>query len=158
MLINDDDITVEEPCEAADELITPAGCFPQQTGHTAVIAGFVRVTRLFRIISRILGLIRISMRADQPPMDSDQGRAAVNILARDLQNEMVTLPPALDLLADPIDPPNEEDRHAFGTCRANLLVTHALARFELYQLAFLYGVYDHELDPMTVTVLQRLDK
>ncbi|OCF44539.1 hypothetical protein I317_01611 [Kwoniella heveanensis CBS 569] len=48
-------------------------------------------------------------------------------------------------------------QHAFETCKANILVTQALARYELYQFASTTGNDDYILDDLTQSVLSRLD-
>lgn len=156
MLIDDDDITVEFPLEVEDEYITSLGCFAQPPDRTPVIAGFVRITRLFRVLSRILGLLRRAKRSVDLASQTDWAREQIELLASELQTEMDLLPTQLNPFHEPSETPNEQ-MHAFETCKANLLVTHALARFDLYQFSFLTGVYDHCLDTMTQSVLKRLD-
>lgn len=156
MLIDDDDITVTFPLEVEDEYITALGCFPQPAGRTPIISGFVRITRLFKVVSRVLGLLRKAKRMEDLATRTDWARQQIQALANELQSEMEQLPPPLNLFEENTD--NASDHlHAFGTCRANLLVTHALARFDLYQFSFLTGVFDHNLDQMTQSVLKRLD-
>jgi hypothetical protein len=156
MLIDDDDISVEFPIEVEDEYITALGCFSQPTDRTPIIAGFVRITRLFRVLSRILGLLRKTKRSADLASQTDWARGEIELLANELQSEMDQLPNPLNLFQGTSETPSEQV-HAFETCKANLLVTHALARFDLYQFSFLTGVYDHCLDPMTQSVLKRLD-
>jgi len=156
MLIDDDDITVELPLEVEDQYITSLGCFTQPVGKTPIIAGFVWITRLFRIQSRILCLLRKAQRSTESGNSLDQARQQIEQMAAELQAEMCQLPDALDLFCEPHED-SLDSRYAFEVCKANLLVTHALARFNLYQLAFLTGVYDHSLDDTTQSVLKRLD-
>lgn len=156
MLIDDDEITGDLPLEIEDEYITALGSFTQPTNRVPVISGFVRITRLFRVLSRILVSLRKAKRfpdgSDQPEL----ARLQITDFAAALQSEIDDLPAVLDLFNSNLDC-SVPQIHAFETCKANLLVTHALARFELYQFAFLTGVYDHQLDAMTQSVLKRLD-
>lgn len=139
VLISDEDITTPEPSEVDDDFITRAGAFGQPPGVTPIIAGFLRVTRLFCILSRILRLLR-----DMPP---DVGTAIQSILAR-LNDELESLPAELT-------PNSPYDSPGFEACKANILVTQALARFELQQLATAANT-PHK-DAITQSVLRLLD-
>ncbi|RSH76955.1 uncharacterized protein EHS24_003893 [Apiotrichum porosum] len=139
VLISDEDITTPEPSEVDDDFITRAGAFAQPPGVTPIIAGFLRVTRLFCILSRILRLLR-----DMPP---DVGTAIQSILLR-LNDELESLPAELT-------PNSPYDSPGFEACKANILVTQALARFELQQLATAANT-PHK-DAITQSVLRLLD-
>jgi hypothetical protein len=147
LLLHDKDITVDEPAEVADDYMTAVGFFAQPLGVTPIIAGFVRVTRVFRLLSRILALLRAVKHPAAAPVDH---AAQIQDILALLQVEMTNLPPELD-----VDSATSSDP-AFETCKANILVTQALARFELMQLSSITAV-PFMLDHMTLNVLKRLD-
>lgn len=154
LLLSDYDITVQEPLEVDDGLITNAGCLPQPIDSVPVIAGFVRVTRVFRILSRTIELLRQCRNRTDLSDDPFYFSSRLTTIQQALQTELAALPPPLqitdDFSASPI-------QHAFETCKANILVTQALARYEVYQLALMTGNEQYHLDDLTENVLSRLD-
>lgn len=153
MLLHDDDILVDECVEVADEYMTSLGSFPQPAGVVPIIAGFVRVTRVFRLLSRVLALIQQAKRPHLP--GSFDGRIADIVVS--LQTEIESLPTCLDIMTDRDTGMREDQQQAgFDTCRANILVTQALTRFEILQLSSMTGS-SYQVDEMTMNVLKRLD-
>ncbi|WVF67419.1 hypothetical protein IAT40_002175 [Kwoniella sp. CBS 6097] len=169
LLLSDDEITASEPLEVDDELLTNAGSFPQPSERVPIIAGFVRVTRVFRILSRTIQLLRRAKTTVAPTsggpveprslalhLDPMWCSSYVLTTLGQLDTELVGLPLPLRVMNIDQNAP-QPPQHAFETCKANILVTQALARYELYQLASSTGNDDYILDNLTQSVLGRLD-
>ncbi|OWZ27304.1 hypothetical protein C356_06720 [Cryptococcus neoformans c45] len=154
LLLSDYDITVQEPLEVDDGLITNAGCLPQPIDSVPIIAGFVRVTRVFRILSRTIELLRQYRNRTDLSDDPFYFSSRLTTIQQALQTELAALPPPLQIMDDFSASPIQ---HAFETCKANILVTQALARYEVYQLALMTGNEQYHLDDLTENVLSRLD-
>lgn len=154
LLLSDYDITVQEPLEVDDGLITNAGCLPQPIDSVPIIAGFVRVTRVFRILSRTIELLRQYRNRTDLSDDPFYFSSRLTTIQQTLQTELAALPPPLQIMDDFSASPIQ---HAFETCKANILVTQALARYEVYQLALMTGNEQYHLDDLTENVLSRLD-
>lgn len=159
MLLSDEDIFVSEPLEVDDSLITAAGSFQQPRGRTPVISGFVHVTRIFRLLSRVLRLVRQRARAQAVDANTDSFPDP-RTLIHSLQSLLDDLPPPLRLQSDVHEPRNQVDSNAFETCKANLLVNQVLVRFAIYQYAMLRsaGRPEQYLDELTEDVLKTLHK
>lgn len=163
MLIHDEDIAVSEPLEVADDYLNRAGCIAPSDGNVPVITGFTRVTRIFRILSRVLSLIRTARRPETKDLLNLQFYVEqIDDIKGLLEAEIERLPAPLDIMVDPqgdrADPAlcATSDVQGFETCKANILVTQALARFELLQLAAILGV-PGQLDATIGHVLRKLD-
>lgn len=154
LLLSDYDITVQEPLEVDDGFITNAGCLAQPIDSVPIIAGFVRVTRVFRMLSRAIELLRQYRNRTYLLDDPFYFSSRLTTIQQELQTELAALPPPLRIMEDfgvsPI-------QHGFETCKANILVTQALARYEVYQLALMIGNEQCPLDDLTENVLSRLD-
>ena len=137
MLLSDEDIFVSDILEVDDSLITAAGSFQQPPGKTPMLSGFVHVTRIFRLLSQVLRLVRA--RAHGQPITDDRPDASPDPreLIKSLQSLLDDLPPPLRLQSEGLDPRDSAERNAFDTCRANILVTQVLVRFAIYQYATL---------------------
>jgi hypothetical protein len=149
-LISDIDIRQDEPLKVEDSYITALGSFPQPAGQLPIIAGFIYVTRVFRILSRILTLHRRATTGEM--LDYS---AALQSCRNELSAVLDFLPPQLDAKQDQLDSVRQQGG-AFETCKANVLVTQALTRFEMHQLSVLTGNGEQDLEP-TTDVLRQLD-
>jgi hypothetical protein len=160
MLLSDEDIFVSDPLEVDDSLITAAGSFQQPRGRTPVISGFVHVTRIFRLLSHVLRLVRQRARAQSIECDTD-AFPDPRTLIHSLQALLDDLPPPLRLQSDVHEPQrSQQENNAFETCKANLLVNQVLVRFAIYQYAMLRsaGRPEQYLDELTEDVLKTLHR
>jgi hypothetical protein len=159
MLLSDEDIFVSDPLEVDDSLITAAGSFQQPIGRTPIISGFVHVSRIFRLLSHVLRLVRQRARAQSIDGDTDAFPDPRSLI-RSLQALLDDLPPPLRLQSDIHEKRSQHENNAFETCKANLLVNQVLVRFAIYQYAMLRSVGRPEqyLDELTEDVLKTLHK
>lgn len=172
MLLSDEDINVSDVLAVDDSLITSVGVFPQPPDRTPILAGFVHVTRIFRLLSEVLTLLRRKARmssrstvnnggAGQSNAGADDGFPDPRSLVHSLQRLLDDLPPPLRLQSDAQQESStrtKAETNAFDTCRANILVSQVLVRFAIYQYAMLksQGRADQCLDELTEDVLRRL--
>lgn len=161
MQIYDADICLPSPLSIDDNLLTPSGAFPQPAGTTPVMAGFHYNTRLFRLLGALLTSYKevtaISADANDPypilhlPHYAPPRPRPARQFLEELERILTELPGPLQLF-NPLGEPtpngsmdgdqNPRDSAAFGTCRANLLVTQALVRFAVRQYAKAIGEPD----------------
>ena len=123
MLINDFQGVCSYPEATDDEFITSQGMFPQPASKTSLLAGFVAVSKLFRILSECFfhdRCIRSQLQTISLDWTSDADDRVHDVL-RDL-------PAAIQ---DPNTVPLEENRQGFATQRANILITVAIVKFAL---------------------------
>lgn len=153
-LISDDDISVDEPVEVQDDLITKSGCFPQPAGDLPIISGFTHLIRIFRLLSRVIA-VRNQTRRSVSNGDLDQLSAVQDLQTR-LNDGIQALPPGLNPMLNHA-PALTTYAKSLETCRANILITQALARFELHRLSTSIGFMDRGFDEYTADVLGRLD-
>ena len=123
MLINDFQGVCSIPEPIDDEFITSQGMFPQPPSRTSVLAGFVCLSKIFRILSECFfhhrclatGLRTITM---------DWSVDAEDRLHQALRD----MPAAIQ---DPTINTVESMRQVFAMQRANILITAAIAKFAL---------------------------
>lgn len=176
MLLCDEDIFVDEILAVDDDLITAAGAFPQPVGRTPILAGFLHVTRLFRLLSRVIQLFR--RRSRPTPFSNDELVDPRNLIQA-LQSLLDDLPPALRIDGVAEESQSKMDMVAFDICKANILVSDAIAcmntslrlresfpqvsqvlvRFAIYQYAIAreHGRPEECLQDLTQDVLRRLN-
>jgi hypothetical protein len=154
-LINDIDVTVEEPQELDDALITPRGCLIDPSVRPVpIISGFVQLIRVFRLLSRVVTLrLRLKRSHGQFPECSDE----IQAIQEGLNAGMETVPPGLDPMSDYPPALTSYDK-SLETCRANILVTQSLVRIELHRVALMAGFDDVSFDMFTIDILRRLDR
>ncbi len=160
MLLSDEDIFVSDPLEVDDSLITAAGSFQQPRGRTPIISGFVHVTRIFRLLSHVLRLVRQRSRAAQSIDGDVDSFPDPRTLIHSLQALLDDFPPPLRLQSEVHEQRSQQENNAFETCKANLLVNQVLVRFAIYQYAMLKSVGRPEqyLDELTEDVLKTLHR
>ncbi|KLT40106.1 hypothetical protein CC85DRAFT_162721 [Cutaneotrichosporon oleaginosum] len=137
MLINDFQGLCSYPEAIDDEFITSQGMFPQPASKTSLLAGFVAVSKLFRILSECFFHHRCIL-SDLQTISTDWTVAAeerVHALLGDL-------PLAIQ---DPPSVPLEANRQVFATQRANILITVAIVKFALYDLRSALNVNEDQL-------------
>ena len=123
MLLHDEDIFVSDILQVDDNLITTAGAFQQPPGKTPLLCGFIHVTRIFRLLSQVLRLVRSRAHGQPTPEGQVDTTPDPRELIKSLQMLLDDLPPPLRLNADTIDPRDIANNYAFDTCKANILVT-----------------------------------
>lgn len=137
MLLSDDDIFVSDILEVDDSLITVAGAFPQAPGKTPKLSGFVHVTRIFRLLSKVIRLVQDRAHGQVISKEKDRLAPAPLDLVNSLEMLLDDLPLPLQLTV-PVDQAQPtEDLQAFDVCKANILVTQVLVRFAIRQYAAL---------------------
>ena len=137
MLLSDEDIFVSDILQVDDNLITTAGAFQQPPGKTPLLCGFMHVTRIFRLLSQVLRLVRARAHGQPIPEDQPDTSPDPRELIKSLQMLLDDLPPPLRLNPEQVDPRDLANTYAFDTCKANILVTQVLVRFAIYQYATL---------------------
>lgn len=137
MLLSDEDIFVSDILEVDDSLITAAGAFQQPARKTPVLSGFVHVTRIFRLLSSVLRLVRNRAHGQSVADISADLSPDPRELIRRLQDLLDNLPPPLRIQSDVQENRSSSEINAFNTCKANILVTQVLVRFAIYQYATL---------------------
>lgn len=164
MLLSDDDIDVGDILECDDSLITAAGAFPQPAGKTPILSGFIHVTRIFRLLSRVLRYVRAKAKAEgRDGIQSERGYERFpdpRSLIESLQALLDGLPAPLRLQSKSTEHRSKAEAQAFDTCKANILVSQVLVRFAIYQYAMLQtqssGQAETCLTELTDDVLRRL--
>lgn len=164
MLLSDDDIDVGDILECDDSLITAAGAFPQPANKTPILSGFIHVTRIFRLLSRVLRCVRAKAKADgRDGISSERGYERFpdpRSLIESLQALLDGLPAPLRLQSKSTEHRSKAEAQAFDTCKANILVSQVLVRFAIYQYAMLQtqstGQAETCLTELTDDVLRRL--
>lgn len=166
MLLSDDDIDVGDILECDDSLITAAGAFPQPAGKTPILSGFIHVTRIFRLLSRVLRYVRAKAKSNaredgDDGMTTDRGYERFpdpRVLIESLQALLDDLPVPLRLQSHNTEHRSKAEAQAFDTCKANILVSQVLVRFAIYQYAMLHSAGQAEtcLTELTDDVLRRL--
>lgn len=137
MLVNDFQGVCSYPEAVDDDFITSQGMFPQPPAKTSLLAGFVAVSKLFRILSECFFHHRCIL-SELQTITTDWTVAAeerVHALLRDL-------PAAIQ---DPTSVPLEANRQVFATQRANILITVAIVKFALYDLRQALNVDEEQL-------------
>jgi hypothetical protein len=164
MLLSDDDIDVGDILECDDSLITAAGAFPQPANKTPILSGFIHVTRIFRLLSRVLRYVRAKAKAEgRDGIQSERGYERFpdpRSLIESLQALLDGLPAPLRLQSQSTEHRSKAEAQAFDTCKANILVSQVLVRFAIYQYAMLQtqssGQAETCLTELTDDVLRRL--
>ncbi|ORX39389.1 fungal-specific transcription factor domain-domain-containing protein [Kockovaella imperatae] len=137
MLINDFQGTCSLPEPIDDEFITSQGMFPQPPGRTSVLAGFVCLSKIFKILSECFfhhrclatGLRTVGMEW--------------SIEAEDKLHETLREMPAA--IQDPSVSTVTSMRGVFAMQRANILITAAITKFALYDLRAALHVDEEQL-------------
>lgn len=127
MLINDFQGVCSYPDAVDDDFITSQGMFPQPPSRTSSLAGFVAVSKLFRILSECFFHHRCII-SELPTIAVEwttNAEERVHNLLRDL-------PAAIQ---DPTTVSFEAQRQVFATQRANILITVAIVKFALVRTA-----------------------
>ncbi|BEI87105.1 hypothetical protein CcaverHIS002_0704510 [Cutaneotrichosporon cavernicola] len=124
MLINDFQGVCSYPEAIDDDFITSQGMFPQPAHKTSLLAGFVAVSKLFRILSE-----------RSRPLGTVVAEERVHALLRELPSA----------IQDPPSVPLEANRQVFATQRANILITVAIVKFALYDLRSALNVNEDQL-------------
>ena len=124
MLINDFQGVPSLPEPVDDEFITSQGMFPQPPGRTSVLAGFVAISRVFKIISECFFHTRciqngglLTTTQEWTTQEEDKLHAVLRELPAAIQ--------------DPANKGSGDLREVFGMQRANILITAAIAKFAL---------------------------
>jgi hypothetical protein len=126
MLVNDFQGVCSYPEATDDEFITSQGMFPQPASRTSLLAGFVAVSKLFRIMSECFFHHRCILSELQTIS------TAWTTNAEDRVHEVLgDLPAAIQ---DPNTVPLEANRQVFATQRANILITAAIVKFALVSM------------------------
>jgi hypothetical protein len=155
-LINDTDISVEEPQEVDDALITPRGCLIDPSVRPVpIISGFVQLIRAFRLLSRVVAL-RLRLKGCNDG-EFPECTAEIQAIQEGLNAGMETIPSGLDPMSDYSPALTSYDK-SLETCRANILVTQSLVRIELHRVALIAGFDDVSFDMFTIDILRRLDR
>lgn len=123
MLINDFQGVPSLPEPIDDDFITSQGMFPQPHNRTSVIAGFVSVCRMFRILSECFFHHRCIL-SDLHTITTEWTLAAEDRLHQVLRE----MPEAIQ---DPMINVTGALRQVFAMQRANILITAAIAKFAL---------------------------
>lgn len=137
MLVNDFQGVCSYPEAIDDDFITSQGMFPQPAHKTSLLAGFVAVSKLFRILSECFFHHRCIL-SELPTINTEWTVAAeerVHALLRDLPSA----------IQDPPSVPLEANRQVFATQRANILITVAIVKFALYDLRSALNVDEEQL-------------
>jgi len=123
MLINDFQGVPSLPEPIDDDFITSQGIFPQPPNRTSVIAGFVSVCRMFRILSEcffhhrcILSNLH-TISTEWTLTAEDRLHQVLREMPEAIQDPMINVTGAL--------------RQVFAMQRANILITAAIAKFAL---------------------------
>jgi hypothetical protein len=128
MLINDFQGVCSLPEPIDDEFITSQGMFPQPPNRTSVLAGFVCLSRIFRILSECFFHHRC-VTSDLRTISTDW-----TVDAEDRLHAVLREMPAA--IQDPMINPSEAARQVFAMQRANILITAAIAKFALVRDGF----------------------
>jgi hypothetical protein len=123
MLVNDFQGVCSYPEAIDDDFITSQGFFPQPPSRTSLLAGFVAVSKLFRVLSESFFHHRCIL-SELQTITAEWTVAAeerVHGILRDL-------PAAIQ---DPTTVAQEANRQVFATQRANILITVAIVKFSL---------------------------
>lgn len=155
------------PLAVDDELITRAGAFSQPAHTTSVLSGFHFVTRLFSLLGAVLTAYRTLTAIKSPdeltpsaPLLAPQAMAPSAHFQDMLEHILESMPEELGVGV------RERDRRestggarqggdgragsdAFAICRANLLVTQALARVAIQQYAVARGEDESAYDSVS---------
>jgi len=123
MLINDFQGVPSLPQATDDEFITSQGMFAQPSGRISVIAGFVSVCRMFRILSECFFHHRCIL-SNLHTISTEWTVAAEDRLHQVLRE----MPEAIQ---DPMINVTGAMRQVFAMQRANILITAAIAKFAL---------------------------
>lgn len=137
MLVNDFQGVCSYPEAIDDDFITSQGMFPQPPAKTSLLAGFVAVSKLFRILSECFFHHRCIL-SELQTITTDWTVAAeerVHALLRDLPGA----------IQDPTTVPLEANQQVFATQRANILITVAIVKFALYDLRQALNVDEDQL-------------
>ncbi|ORY28818.1 hypothetical protein BCR39DRAFT_534017 [Naematelia encephala] len=137
MLINDFQGVCSLPEPTDDDFITSQGMFPQPPSRPSVIAGFVCLSRVFRILSESFFHHRCIL-SNYPSVSTEWTVDAEDRLHKILRE----MPLAIQ---DPGVVSVEGTRNAFAMQRANILITAAICKFALYDLRAALNVDDDEL-------------
>jgi hypothetical protein len=128
MLINDFQGVPPLPEPIDDDFLTSQGMFPQPPSRTSVLAGFVCLSKIFRILSECFFHHRLVL----SPLSS-QGVPVVGtewtVYAEDRLHAVLREMPGA--IQDPNTCGNEKGRRVFAMQRANILITAAIAKFAL---------------------------
>lgn len=133
MLINDFQGVCSLPEPIDDEFITSQGMFPQPPNRTSVLAGFVCLSRIFRILSECFFHHRC-VTSDLRTISTDW-----TVDAEDRLHAVLREMPAA--IQDPMINPSEAARQVFAMQRANILITAAIAKFALVRDGIPYFDY-----------------
>ncbi|BEI94878.1 uncharacterized protein CcaverHIS019_0704590 [Cutaneotrichosporon cavernicola] len=137
MLINDFQGVCSYPEAIDDDFITSQGMFPQPAHKTSLLAGFVAVSKLFRILSECFFHHRCALSELQTIT------TAWTVVAEERVHALLReLPSAIQ---DPPSVPLEANRQVFATQRANILITVAIVKFALYDLRSALNVNEDQL-------------
>lgn len=128
MLLNDFQGLPSLPEPVDDDFITTQGSFPQPPARTSVLAGFVCLSRIFKIVSECFFHHRCANLADSSLALPKVG-IEWTIGAEDRLHGVLRDMPAV--IQDPMVHPNEAARQVFAMQRANILITAAIAKFAL---------------------------
>lgn len=123
MLITDFQGVCSLPEPTDDEFITSQGMFAQPPSRTSVLAGFVCLSRIFRILSECFFHHRCIL-SDVRTITTQWTVEAEDRLHQELRD----LPNAIQ---DPMVNGTEAARQVFAMQRANILITAAIAKFAL---------------------------
>jgi hypothetical protein len=117
MLINHFQGVCSYPDAIDDDLITSQGMFPQPPHRTSLLAGFVAVSRLFRILSECFFFLRCIEAQIEPAVnvDLDWARRAEGRV-HDVLNAL---------------PEGGDQREVFAMQKANVVVTAAIVKFAI---------------------------
>ena len=123
MLVNDFQGVCSLPEPIDDEFITSQGMFPQPSSRTSVLAGFVSVSKMFRILSECFFHHRcITTGVRTVNMDW-------TVDAEDRLHQVLREMPRA--IQDPLTNATESMRQVFAMQRANILITAAISKFAL---------------------------
>ena len=129
MLINDFQGVPSLPEPIDDDFITTQGMFPQPPNKTSVIAGFVSVCRMFRILSECFFHHRCIL-SNLHTITTEWTLSAEDRLHQVLKE----MPGAIQ---DPMSNVAGGLRQVFAMQRANILITAAIAKFALVRMTSL---------------------
>ncbi|WVQ93818.1 hypothetical protein IAU59_000896 [Kwoniella sp. CBS 9459] len=137
MMINDFQGVCSMPDPVDDEFITTQGSFPQPASKPSAIAGFVRITKLFRILSECFFHHRCVI-SNVQMIDTAWTIAAEDRLHQ-LLREVAEGPSAAQESAvaaanGGTDTGNVIIKNMLAVQRANVLITAAICKFALYDL------------------------
>lgn len=126
MLINDFQGICSLPEPVDDEFITSQGMFPQPASRTSILAGFVSVSMMFKILSECFFHHRCITTAGLKTTSSEWTVDAEERLHQILREmPLVIQDPAI------VGDETNKMRQVFALQRANILITAAIAKFAL---------------------------